>query len=61
MAKMKQLSRPNDDVEVLFTMYLLGTSITRPLQDKSWPNIIEFVNANLNNKVEVEIHFKLKS
>ena len=61
MSTMKQLSLLDNDVEVLFTMYLLGTKITRPLQDTSWNNIIAFVDANLRNNIEVEIHFKLKS
>ncbi len=68
MARMKQLSLLDEEViqlpanvEVIFTMYLLDSEITRPLQDTSWNNIITFVSTSINNDVEVEIHFKLKS
>jgi len=61
MSTMKQLSLLDDDVEVSWTMYVLGRKITRPFEDTSWNNIIRFVNAGINNDVTVELHFKSKS
>ena len=51
----------DDNVEVHFTMHILGTEITRSLEDTSWTNITNFVYANLLNKIEVGIEFKIKS
>jgi len=61
MSTMKQLSLLDNDVEVSWTMYVLGRKITRPFEDTSWNNIIRFVNAGINNDVAVELHFKVKS